>query len=84
MKNHELIEEYPRDYEQTQFEKILVTAKRAKDIHNNNKTPLVDSIRKSSYIALEEFNARKINSVYREEEIPIQIDEDNDDQEDED
>ena len=44
MDNPELVEEYPREYELTQFEKIQVAAKRAKDLHNANKTPLVEVI----------------------------------------
>ena len=40
MDNPELVEEYPREYELTQFEKIQVAATRAKDLHNANKTPL--------------------------------------------
>ncbi len=66
--NPDLVEEYPREYESTQFEKILVAARRAKDIHNLQKSPLLDSDRKPPYVALEEMKSNMINSVYREDE----------------
>lgn len=72
MNNPELVEEFPREYERTQFEKIKVAAKRAKDLHNSQKTPLVDSGRTAPYVALEELNSGMIKMVYREEEpIPV-------------
>lgn len=72
MDNPELVEEYPRDYELTQFEKIQVAAKRAKDLHNANKTPLVETGRTAPYTALEELKEGVIRTVYREEEpVPM-------------
>jgi DNA-directed RNA polymerase subunit K/omega len=83
MDNPILVEEYPREYGDTQFEKIKVTAKRAKDLHNAQKTPLVDSSRAAAYIALEEYNAGKIKTVYKQEEPPPMIARDTEDGEDE-
>ena len=73
MDNPVLVETFPRDYEITQFEKVKVAAKRAKDLHNVQKTPLVDSHRKSAYVALEEFNAGMINTIYKEDDTPPMI-----------
>lgn len=72
MENTNLVEEYPREYDKTQFEKILVAARRAKDIHGSRKTPLVDSDRKPPYVALEEMKAKLINTIYRTEE-PVKL-----------
>jgi DNA-directed RNA polymerase omega subunit len=63
-----LIEEYPKDAEVTQFEKVLVAARRAKDLHRGTKVPLLETEHKDTYIALEEIRAKKIYSSYREEE----------------
>lgn len=83
--NPVLIEEYPREYTVTQFEKIIITAKRAKDIHNLGKTPLVDTEHKAGYLALEELQKGKILPVYRAED-PVQAlpaaQEDDDDDDD--
>jgi len=68
MSNLILIEEYPKDATVTQFEKVLVAAKRAKDLHRGTKVPLVETEHKDTYIALEEIKAQKIHSSYREEE----------------
>ena len=65
-----LVEEFPREYELTQFEKVLVAAQRAKDLHNSGKAPLLETHYKSPYTALAEIRAKKINPVYREEEPP--------------
>ncbi|MEE8394744.1 MAG: DNA-directed RNA polymerase subunit omega [bacterium] len=73
MKNEDLVEEYPREYETTQFEKVLVSAQRAKDIHRGHKQPLVESERKAPYVALEEYNEDIIHLVYHEEEPPEAI-----------
>ena len=69
MDNPELVEEFPREYERTQFEKIKVAAKRAKDLHNSQRAALVDSNRTAPYVALEELSSGMIKIVYREEEI---------------
>lgn len=68
MDNPELIEEYPQVYEMTQFEKILVAARRAKDLHNDDRAPMVFSDRKAGYLALQEIREKKIKMTYRVEE----------------
>lgn len=73
MKNEDLVEEYPREYETTQFEKVLVSARRAKDIHRGHKQALVESERKPAYVALEEYNKNIIHLMYPEEEPPEAI-----------
>ncbi len=83
MDNPILVEEFPREYEHTQFEKIKVTARRAKDLHNSQKTPLVDSNRSAAYVALEEYNQGKIRTVYKQEEPPPVIAGDGEDGDDE-
>ena len=81
MDNPVLVEEFPREYEITQFEKIKVAARRAKDLHNAKKTPLVDSGRPAPYIALEEINVGKIRAAYKEDEPAPVIAEDTDEEE---
>lgn len=83
MDNPVLVEEFPREYENTQFEKIKVAAKRAKDLHNSQKTPLVDSERTAAYVALEEYNEGKIRIIYKQEEPPPVIARDRENGEDE-
>ena len=68
MSNLVLIEEYPKDAAITQFEKVLVAAKRAKDLHRGTKVPLLETEHKYTYIALEEIRAEKIHLSYREDE----------------
>jgi len=63
-----LVEEYPKDTQLTQFEKVLVAAKRAKDLHKGTRGPVVESDHKDTYIALEELKAGAIHSTYKEEE----------------
>lgn len=82
MKNEDLVEEYPREFEITQFEKVLVTARRAKDLHRGQKAPLLESERKAPYVALEEFNEGMLATTYVEEEAPLAVAaEDNEDSE---
>ena len=83
MENPELVEEYPRDFELTQFEKILVASKRAKDLHNFDKAPMVEIDRKAPYIALEELREDQIQTVYREEQPVKKIGEDGEETEEE-
>ena len=64
----DLVEEFPRDNVQTQFERILVAAKRAKDLHDHDKIPLAYNHHTAPYLALQELREGKIISVYREEE----------------
>jgi DNA-directed RNA polymerase omega subunit len=68
MTNLNLVEEYPKDAKLTQFEKVLVAAKRAKDLHKGTKVPLLETEHKDTYIALEEMRAQKILSSYREDD----------------
>lgn len=79
----ELVEEYPRDYKVTLFEKVLMAAKRAKALHNG-KMPLVASMRKDTYLALEEARHEMIRLAYREEELPQELAYVNEDADDED
>jgi DNA-directed RNA polymerase omega subunit len=68
MPNLNLVEEYPKDAQLTQFEKVLIAAKRAKDLHKGTKVPLLETEHKDTYVALEEIRADKIHSSYREDE----------------
>lgn len=63
-----LVEEYPKDTQLTQFEKVLVAAKRAKDLHKGTRAPVVESDHKDTYIALEELKAGATHATYKEEE----------------
>ena len=81
MENRELVEEYPREYEMTQFEKVLLATKRAKDLHTGRRATLVD-FRKESYQAIQEINEGLLELVYKEEEPAKVLDLDGDDGED--
>ena len=63
-----LVEEYPRQPTMTQFEKVLMAAKRAKDLHNEDKAPYVEDDHKAAYLALAELRAKAIRLVYKEDE----------------
>jgi len=63
-----LVEDYRKDNTLTQFEKVLISARRAKDLHNGGKVVLVETERKPSYAALEELKEGVILPVYREPE----------------
>lgn len=63
-----LVEEYPKDAQLTQFEKVLVAAKRCKDLHKGTRAALVDSEHKDTYVALEELKSQTIHASYQEEE----------------
>lgn len=78
----DLIEEFPQDPTLTQFEKILVAAKRAKDLHDEDKAQLVFNHITSPYLALQELRDGMISAVYKEEEPPAeQIEEDSEENE---
>ena len=78
-----LVENYPKQPEMTQFEKVLVAAKRAKDLHNGGKVPLIDMEHKAPYAALEELRDGAILRVYREEEpAPVVVAAPEEDEED--
>ena len=68
----DLVEDYQRNFKMTMFEKVLLAAKRAKALHMG-KMPLVDSLRKDTYLALEELKEGKIALAYRDDEPPPQI-----------
>ncbi len=64
----ELVEEFPKNPPYTQFEKILLAARRAKDLHDGDKAPLAYNHPTSPYTALQEVNEAKVLPTYREEE----------------
>lgn len=65
----DLVEDHDKnDTGLTQFEKIIVAAKRAKDLHNKGRLALLDSEHKNSYIALEELRDELINTIYKDDE----------------
>ena len=81
----DLVEEFPIKPSLTQFEKILIAVKRAKDLHEEDKVQMVFNHHTSPYLALQEIRDGLITAVYREEEPPVeQIEEDSDEGEDED
>lgn len=69
----DLVEEYPKDNKMTLFEKVIMTSKRAKDLHAG-KTPLIPTGHTSAYQALEEVKEGAISLIYRDEEEPTAID----------
>ncbi|MCH8075038.1 MAG: DNA-directed RNA polymerase subunit omega [SAR324 cluster bacterium] len=81
----DLVEEFPIKPSLTQFEKILIAVKRAKDLHEEDKVQLVFNHHTSPYLALQEIRDGLITPVYREEEPPVeQIQGDADDGDEED
>lgn len=62
-----LVEEYPREFTMTLFEKIIMASKRAKDLHLG-KIPLVSSLHKEPYQAILEIREGMIDLVYRDED----------------
>ena len=87
MKNYlDLVEEYPREPIMTQFEKVLMVSKRAKDLHNDDRAPYVEDDYKAPYLALAEMGAGALKLVYREEEPPPKLEkgavDDGDDEDD--
>ena len=80
----ELVEEYPREPVLTQFEKILVAAKRAKDLHDHDKVELVHSHLTAPYTALQELRLGMILAAYApEEEPPALLEDDSEDADEE-
>jgi DNA-directed RNA polymerase subunit K/omega len=79
----DLVEEYPRNPKITQFEKVLVAAHRAKDLHDHDKVELAHNHFTAAYTALEEMKEGIILSVYREEEPAALLEDDSDDGEEE-
>lgn len=65
----DLVENYPREYKMTQFEKVLVAVRRAKDLHTGKAAQLLPSDHKHPYMALEEIKEESIGLLYLEEEI---------------
>lgn len=78
-----LVEEFPKEPKLTQFEKILVAARRAKDLHDHDKVELVHDHFTAPYIALQELKEGIILSVYREDEAPPALPEDDSEDADE-
>lgn len=68
----DLVEEFPINPTLTQFEKILIAVKRAKDLHEEDKVQLVFNHHTSPYLALQEIRDGLIIPVYREEEPPVE------------
>jgi DNA-directed RNA polymerase subunit K/omega len=66
----DLVEEFPKEPTMTQFEKILVTARRAKDLHDHDKVELAHDHFTAPFSALQELKEGFIRLVYREEEEP--------------
>jgi DNA-directed RNA polymerase subunit K/omega len=62
----DLVEEFPKHPEYTQFEKIIITAKRAKALHNEDKAPSFLSDHTAPYLALQELKEDRVRLVYRE------------------
>lgn len=80
----DLVEEFPKEPAITQFERILVASKRAKDLHDHDKVELIHDHFTAPYIALQELNEGFIRPVYREEEEPPELlEEDSEDAEEE-
>ncbi|HKI99644.1 MAG TPA: DNA-directed RNA polymerase subunit omega [bacterium] len=72
----DLVEEFPKEPTMTQFEKIIVVSRRAKDLHDHDKVELVHDHFTAPYIALQELREGFIRPVYREEEEPVAVLED--------
>ena len=79
----ELVEEFPKEPKITQFEKIIVAAKRAKDLHDHDKVELAHDHFTAPYSALQELNEGMILPVYREEEPTVLLEDDSEDAEEE-
>jgi len=68
-----LVEEYPKRYESTQFEKVIMASRRAKDLHTGKSVGLVPSEHKVPYLALEEIKNHAVELVYREDEPEAEL-----------
>lgn len=79
----DLVEEFPKNPELTQFEKILVASRRAKDLHDHDKVELVHHHFTAPYTALQELKDGFVRPVYREEEPTPLLEEDTEDAEEE-
>ncbi|MBI3992420.1 MAG: DNA-directed RNA polymerase subunit omega [Candidatus Lambdaproteobacteria bacterium] len=79
MSDLDLVEDYPREFEMTQFEKVLLAARRAKDLHVGRAAQLVPSTHKHPYMALEEIKEQAIALEYREEALPEALPDEADD-----
>ncbi len=63
----DLIEEFPKNPPYTQFEKILIAARRAKDLHDEDRAPLAHDHLTAPYIALQELRDELILPSYQED-----------------
>ena len=79
----DLIEEFPREPKITQFEKILIAARRAKDLHDHDKIELVHSHLTAPYTALQELRLGMIHAAYAPEEPPVLVEDDSEDADEE-
>ena len=79
----DLVENYPRDPEMTQFEKVLAAAKRAKSLHNEDLVPYVHEYQTAGYTAIGEINTGLVKVIYKEEVDAPQIDLEDDGEEEE-
>lgn len=80
----DLVEEFPREPEITQFEKIIIAARRAKDLHDHDKVELVHTQLTAPYTALGELREGMIRPTYAaEEETPVMLEDDAEDADEE-
>jgi DNA-directed RNA polymerase subunit K/omega len=79
----ELVEEFPKEPKLTQFEKILVAARRAKDLHDHDKVELAHNHFTAPYTSLQELKEGIILPLYHEEEAPAALLEDDSEDEEE-
>lgn len=80
----DLVEEFPRTPEFTQFEKIIIAARRAKDLHDHDKVELVHNHLTAPYTALQELRSGMIRATYApEEEAPVLLEDDSEDADEE-
>lgn len=78
----DLVEEYPQFPKYTQFEKVLIAAKRAKSLHNDDRVPYVHDLISAGYTALAEYNQGILKPVYKDAgpEAVAQLETDGDDE----
>jgi DNA-directed RNA polymerase subunit K/omega len=79
----ELVEEFPKNPDHTLFEKILVAARRAKDLHEEDRAPLAHNHLTAAYTALQEYKEKAILPTYRKAEPVALIEEEPEESEEE-
>ncbi|MDH4121461.1 MAG: DNA-directed RNA polymerase subunit omega [Deltaproteobacteria bacterium] len=60
----DLVEEFPKDFKSTMFEKVLMATRRAKDLHKG-ADPLFHAFHSDTYLALEEISRGMIKLEYQ-------------------